>query len=257
MSLTLTASGVTVGFARRDTPVLDDLSLTVAAGSCTVLVGPSGCGKSTLLDCFAGLRRPDSGVVTENGVPITGPAPRRGVVFQRDVLFPWSSVRANLDFVLGAAGMPRRARPPRIAELLAAVHLPADVATRRPHELSGGMRQRVGVARMLAGDPEVMLMDEPFAALDAQTRLHMQDLVTELWANSGRTVLFVTHDVDEAIRLADHFVILGAGSIRARFDNPLPRPRPADRLAELPGYSALRRRLHAELWVEADDLLSH
>ncbi|MFD5179603.1 ABC transporter ATP-binding protein [Nocardia sp. NPDC058379] len=257
MSVTLTARGLTVDFPRRTRPVLDDLSLTIESGSCTVLVGPSGCGKSTLLDCFAGLRLPTAGVVTEDGVPITGPAPRRGVVFQRDVLFPWCSVRANLDFVLGAAGVPRRARPARIAQLLADVHLPAEVATRRPHQLSGGMRQRVGVARMLAGEPEVMLMDEPFAALDAQTRLHMQDLVTELWSSSGRTVLFVTHDVDEAIRLADHIVVLGAGRIRARLDNPLPRPRPADRLAELPGYSALRRRLHAELRDDADDLLPY
>ncbi|RBO89449.1 ABC transporter ATP-binding protein [Nocardia puris] len=240
----LRAEHLTVRFPGRRDPVLRDVSLRVPAGSITVLAGPSGCGKSTLLDCFAGLLTPSDGAVTEDGVPITGPDRRRGVVFQRDVLFPWCSVRANLGFALAAAGVPRRERAGRVAELLRTVHLSADVARRHPHELSGGMRQRVGVARMLACAPEVMLMDEPFAALDAQTRLHMQDLVLEIWAASARTVVFVTHDVDEAIRLGDRVVVLGDGGVRAELGNPLPRPRPADRLAELPGYSEMRRTLH-------------
>jgi NitT/TauT family transport system ATP-binding protein len=226
---------------------LYEVNLDFPAGSFTVLVGPSGCGKSTLLNCLAGLLTPTSGVALEDGAPIEGPDRRRGVVFQRDVLFPWCSVASNLDFALRAAGVPRSGRRARVEELLAAVHLPLEVAARRPGQLSGGMRQRVGIARMLAGEPEVMLMDEPFAALDAQTRLHMQDLVTELWSSQGGTAVFVTHDVDEAIRLADRIVVLGDRTVRCTVENPLDRPRPADRLAELTGYSELRRRLHTEL----------
>ncbi|HEX7823717.1 MAG TPA: ATP-binding cassette domain-containing protein, partial [Mycobacterium sp.] len=143
--------------------------------------------------------------------------------------------------------IPAKRHPERIHELLSAVGLPDDVARQRPNQLSGGMRQRVGLARLLAGEPDVMLMDEPFAALDAQTRLRMQDLVVDLWSRLRRTVVFVTHDVDEAIRLSDRIVVLSRGRVSSSIDNPLPRPRPADSLADLAGYSDLRRWLHHEL----------
>src|SRR5262249_46194217 len=142
-----------------------------------------------------------------------------------------------------ASDVRKSERPARVERLLKAVHLPPDIARSKPRHLSGGMRQRVGIARMMASEPEVMLMDEPFGALDAQTRLRMQDLVTEIWAESRRTVVFITHDVDEAIRLADRIVVLAEGQVRSVIENPLERPRPAERLAELTGYSALRRHL--------------
>lgn len=250
--MTLRAHDVTVVHGGAATPALRNVSVEFTEGSFTVLVGPSGSGKSTLLYCLAGLLRPTSGRVTDDGTLVEQPDPRRGMAFQRDILFPWMSVEANLLFALRAKGVPARSRGPRVSELLAAVGLSADVARQRPNQLSGGMRQRVGLARVLAGEPEVMLMDEPFAALDAQTRLRMQDLVVDLWSRLRRTVVFVTHDVDEAIRLSDRIVVLGEGALRISIENPLPRPRPADSLADLDGYSDLRRRLHHELQPQND-----
>jgi NitT/TauT family transport system ATP-binding protein len=245
--MTLQARDLTVQFPGAAAPALHDVTLDVAAGSFTVLVGPSGSGKSTLLYCLAGLLQPTGGEVVDDGSLVTGPHPRRGMAFQRDILFAWMSVESNIRFALRANGVPARHHRARVRELLTAVGLSSDVAGRRPSQLSGGMRQRIGLARMLAGEPDVMLMDEPFAALDAQTRLRMQDLVVDLWARLRRTVLFVTHDVDEAIRLSDRIVVLADGHIRSTIDNPLPRPRPADSLADLAGYSELRRWLHHQL----------
>jgi NitT/TauT family transport system ATP-binding protein len=245
--MTLRAQRVTVQFPGTAIPSLHNVDLEIAEGSFTVLVGPSGSGKSTLLYCLAGLLRPTHGVVIEDGETVTAPHPRRGMAFQRDILFAWMSVEANISFALRAGGVPAREHRARITELLAAVDLPPDVGRQRPNQLSGGMRQRVGMARMLAGEPQVMLMDEPFAALDAQTRLRMQDLVVDLWSRLRRTIVFVTHDVDEAIRLSDRIVVLSEGRVRSAIDNPLPRPRPADTLADLDGYSDLRRWLHHEL----------
>ncbi|MBF6175607.1 ABC transporter ATP-binding protein [Nocardia blacklockiae] len=233
-------------------PTLRDISLEVPDGSFLVLVGASGSGKSTLLHCLAGLVAPTAGAVLDDGAPVTAPDPRRGVAFQRDVLFPWMSVADNIAFALRAHGVPRRDRPGRIAELLELVGLPAAVGEQRPNRLSGGMRQRVGLARLLAGEPAIMLMDEPFAALDALTRLKMQDLVIDLWTRLGRTVVFVTHDVDEAIRLSDSIGVLREGRIATHLTNPLSRPRPAGTLADQPGYSDLRRRLHHELGIDPD-----
>ncbi len=239
-----------VHFPGSPHPTLRNIEMSVPDGSFTVLVGASGSGKSTLLHCLAGLITPTSGTVTDNGEPVLAPDPRRGVAFQRDVLFPWMSVAANIEFALRAHGVAARQRRHRIEELLDLVGLPGDVGRKRPNQLSGGMRQRVGIARMLAGEPEVMLMDEPFAALDALTRLNMQDLLTDLWTRLQRTVVFVTHDVDEAIRLSDTITVLGGGRITNRIVNPLSRPRPADTLADQPGYSELRRTLHHELGFE-------
>jgi NitT/TauT family transport system ATP-binding protein len=245
--MTLQAHGLTVQFPGTAIPSLHEIDLDIEEGSFTVLVGPSGSGKSTLLYCLAGLLCPTHGHVTENGETVTAPHPRRGMAFQRDILFTWMSVESNITFALRATGVPAREHRARVRELLAAVGLSTDVARQRPNQLSGGMRQRVGLARMLAGEPDVMLMDEPFAALDAQTRLRMQDLVVDLWSRLRRTVVFVTHDVDEAIRVSDRIVVLSEGAVRSAIDNPLPRPRPADSLADLAGYSDLRRWLHHEL----------
>ena len=225
--------------------VLDGIDLTIDAGAFVAVLGPSGCGKSTLLNTIAGFVRPTGGHVYFNGAVVSGPSRERGVVFQRDVLFPWASVGANIAFALRAAKVPRAQRKMRIDTLLKAVGLPTEITSRRPHELSGGMRQRVGIARALANNPQVLLMDEPFGALDALTRTQMQDLVIDLWEQTGTTIIFITHDVDEAIRIASAVVVMGVGgSIAGIIENPLPRPRPADRVAEFDGYAPLRRQLH-------------
>lgn len=236
---------VTVRYSRQAPPVFTDLSLAVAVGSFVTILGPSGCGKSTLLAAMAGFTNPEKGEVRFDGAPVTGPGKERGVVFQRDVLFPWATVERNLGFALRANGTPRRDRRELVRALLDSVGLSPAVTRKLPHELSGGMRQRVGIARALANSPQVVLMDEPFGALDAQTRSQMQDLVSNLWEQTGATVVFVTHDVDEAIRLATTLVVMGLdGSIVEQLANPLPMPRSASRLAEFPEYAPLRRRLH-------------
>lgn len=247
MSTTLAVHDLRVHYPGVARPTLSGVSFELPPGSFTVLVGASGSGKSTLLGCLAGLVVPSAGRVLLDGRPVTGPGPRTGMVFQRDVLFPWTTVAGNLAFALHAAGVPRRAHRDRVRSLLTTVGLDTEVAARRPYQLSGGMRQRVALARTLAGDPEALLMDEPFAALDAVTRLRMQDLVVDLWSRLGRTVVFVTHDVDEAVRLADTVLVVRDGGVHATLPNPLPRPRPAGGLADLPGYGPLRRTLHQYL----------
>ncbi|MCV7344990.1 ABC transporter ATP-binding protein [Mycolicibacterium rhodesiae] len=248
--MALETRDLVVQFPGAATPTLKGISLSVNDGSFTVLVGASGSGKSTLLHCLAGLITATSGTVIDNGQAVTAPDPRRGVAFQRDVLFPWMSVADNIDFALAARKLDRRQRQARIAELLDTVGLHAGVCRQRPAELSGGMRQRVSIARVLAGEPSVMLMDEPFAALDALTRLRMQDLLIELWSRLNRTIVFVTHDIDEAIRLGDSVNVLQDGQIVDQITNPLGRPRPADTLAEQPGYGAIRKTLHHRLGID-------
>ncbi len=250
MELTVRNLGVT--YRGKAEPALDGIDLAIASGAFVVLVGPSGSGKSTLLRCLAGIETPTHGEVTAGGQPVLRPDPSRGMVFQRDVLFPWATIKANIAFALQAKGTRKREMESIIDELLTIVGLPLEVKRQRPAALSGGMRQRAGIARMLAGEPEVMLMDEPFAALDAQTRLQMQDLVTGLWSRLGRTVVFVTHDVDEAIRLSQTILVLRDGRLSAKLENPLPASRPAGQLADIAGYSELRRRLHDELRQAAD-----
>ncbi|MFC9979204.1 ABC transporter ATP-binding protein [Gordonia sp. NPDC127522] len=248
--MTIQTHDLVVHFPGTTEPTLDHISMTFPPGSFTVLVGASGSGKSTLLHCLAGLINPTSGQVTDHDEVITSPNPRRGVAFQRDVLFPWMTVAENIDFALTARRLPAEQRSARIYELLDLVGLSQQVGRQRPTELSGGMRQRVSIARVLAGEPEVMLMDEPFAALDALTRLKMQDLIIDLWTRLNRTIVFVTHDIDEAIRLGDTIEVLRNGVIANHITNPLSRPRPADSLADQPHYSDIRKTLHHELGTD-------
>ncbi|MFE6281187.1 ABC transporter ATP-binding protein [Streptomyces sp. NPDC057877] len=194
---------------------LDGIDLEMADGEFTVLVGPSGCGKSTLLDLLGGLTRPTSGRVLLDGRPVTGPGLDRGVVFQQYALLPWRTARGNVEFGLEATGVPRRHRAARAREFLDLVGL-SGFEDRHPHELSGGMRQRVAIARSLAYDPDVLLMDEPFAALDAQTRESLQDELLRVWQRTGKTVVFITHGIDEAVYLGQRVAVMTSGPGRIK-----------------------------------------
>ncbi|MGF1237268.1 ABC transporter ATP-binding protein [Streptomyces sp. 2-6] len=183
--------------------------LDFAEGSFTALLGPTGCGKSTLLNAVAGFVRPTSGRVLMDGAPVTGPGPDRGLLFQHYALLPWFTARGNVEFALKRFGLPRARRRARALEALDEVGL-ADAAEKHPAQLSGGMRQRVALARALAAEPRVLLMDEPFGALDAITRARMQRLLTRLWQRTRTTVVFVTHDVDEALALSERVIVMAA-----------------------------------------------
>jgi NitT/TauT family transport system ATP-binding protein len=188
---------------------LDDLSLDVAAGEFLTLVGPSGSGKTTLLDLLAGLSRPTSGSVLVDGKDVTGPGPDRAVVFQQYALFPWRTASANVAIGLENAGLSRKQRAATASEFLNLVGL-AGFEDRYPHELSGGMKQRVAIARSLAYEPDILLMDEPFAALDAQTREQLQDELLRIWKATGKTIVFITHGIDEAVYLGQRVAVLSA-----------------------------------------------
>ncbi|MEV8530577.1 ABC transporter ATP-binding protein [Streptomyces sp. NPDC051211] len=228
MSRAVRLEGLSVGYGRTSggsrrpaVPVLAGAELEFAAGSFTALLGPSGCGKSTVLGTVAGFVRPSAGRVTVGGVPVDGPGPDRGVVFQHYALFPWRTARGNVEFALKRLGLPRAERRRRALAALDEVGL-ADGAEKYPAQLSGGMQQRVALARALAAEPEVLLMDEPFGALDALTRTRMQALLRQLWQRAGTTVLFVTHDIDEALALAERVVVLGGSPGRVLADHPVP-----------------------------------
>jgi len=225
----LSARGVTKRFrgARgRGTTAVVDVNLEVGKGEFLCLIGPSGCGKTTLLNLFAGLEKPDQGELLLDGRPITGPGPDRAVLFQEPALFPWMSVRRNVEFALKMIGVPKDERGDRSQHWLRKVHLGrfADV---QPHELSGGMRQRAALARALACQPEVLLADEPFAALDAQTREILQEELQRVWSETKHTFVFVTHNVREAVFLADRVVLMSAppGTFMAEHRITAPRPR--------------------------------
>lgn len=194
------------GGARHLTAV-EDLTLDVADGEFVAIVGPSGCGKSTLLDMVAGLSSPTGGQILLDGRPITGPGLDRGIVFQQYALLPWRTALGNVEFGLEARGLRRAQRTRTAREHLELVGL-VGFEGRYPHELSGGMKQRVAIARSLAFDPEVLLMDEPFAALDAQTRESLQDELLRIWRATGKTVVFITHGIEEAVYLGQRVVVL-------------------------------------------------
>ncbi|WP_326622735.1 ABC transporter ATP-binding protein [Streptomyces decoyicus] len=191
----------------HDFTALDGIDLEIAAGEFVVLVGPSGCGKSTLLDLLGGLARPTDGRILLDGEPVTGPGLDRGIVFQQYALLPWRTAQGNVEFGLEATGVPRRERAARAREFLDLVGL-SGFENRHPHELSGGMRQRVAIARSLAYDPDVLLMDEPFAALDAQTRESLQDELLRIWQRTGKTVVFITHGIEEAVYLGQRVAVM-------------------------------------------------
>jgi NitT/TauT family transport system ATP-binding protein len=220
--------------------VLDDINLHVPAGSFTCIVGASGCGKSTLLNMIGGLQDPSQGSLTVGGVEVEGPGVDRGMVFQSYALYPWLSVRENIEFGLRMARVGREERRKVSDGLLTEMGL-KDFADSYPRELSGGMRQRVAIARSLATDPPVMLMDEPFGALDALTRISAQRLLLEIWQRHRRTIVFVTHDINEALLLADQVVVFSAspGRVKKIFPIEFERPRtPA--IATAPEFVALR-----------------
>jgi len=227
---------------------LDDISLDIPPGQFLVLVGPSGSGKTTLLDLLSGLSRPSAGQVLIDDRPVTGPGLDRGVVFQQYALFPWRTARANVEFGLAASGVRRRERADRAREFLDLVGLTA-FADRYPHELSGGMKQRVAIARSLAYDPGILLMDEPFAALDAQTREQLQDELLRIWQRTGKTVVFVTHAIDEAVYLGQRVAVLSArpGRIKRLLDIELSR-RDGD-LRSTAAFVAYRH----EIWSQLHD----
>jgi NitT/TauT family transport system ATP-binding protein len=219
------------GEGRNAVTALQSLSLTLRPGDFLSVLGPSGCGKSSLINTIAGFQRPQAGEVRVDGEQVVRPGPDRGVVFQQPTLFPWKLVWQNVNFGLKFRNVRRAQRDQMVDEILRKVGL-SEFGRHYPAQLSGGMQQRVGLARVLVNKPRVMLMDEPFSSLDAQTRLMMQELLLEVWTEYGMTVLFVTHDIDEAIYLGSQVAVLTRrpGRLKALFDVPLPRPRTIDTL---------------------------
>jgi NitT/TauT family transport system ATP-binding protein len=209
------------------TSALVDINLRIEEGEFVCLLGPSGCGKSTLLKIIAGLIPATSGRITINGRPVNGPGPERAVVFQDYALFPWMTVRDNVEFGLEARRLPVAERREVSSRLLKVVGL-SDFAERFPHQLSGGMKQRVSIARALAVDPSLLLMDEPFGALDAQTRHLLQDELLRVWREYRKTVVFVTHSIEEAIYLSDRIVVMTARPGRVKQIMVVPEARPRD-----------------------------
>jgi ABC-type nitrate/sulfonate/bicarbonate transport system ATPase subunit len=205
--------------------VLSGISFSVENGSLVSILGPSGCGKTTLIRIIAGLLTPTQGVVKVNGYPITGPSPDRTVIFQEYGLFEWMTVMENVEFGLKAKGLPRRERRQIAQRYIDMVHLHGS-ERKYPRELSGGMKQRAAIARALAVDPECVLMDEPFAALDAQTRLLLQEEILEIWEETRKTILLVTHNVEEAVFLSDRVFVLSNLPARVVLDIEVNLPRP-------------------------------
>ncbi|CDX46648.1 taurine transporter subunit; ATP-binding component of ABC superfamily [Mesorhizobium sp. ORS 3359] len=232
---------------------LDDVSLKVAKNEFCVIVGPSGCGKSSLLYLAAGLNDATSGSIRVGGREVIEPGPDRGMVFQSYTLFPWLTVRANIEYGPKRKGLPAEQRRQVVDQYLNEVGL-APFADHYPAQLSGGMKQRVAIARALANDPAVLLMDEPFGALDSQTRGTMQKLLLRVWERQQKTVLFVTHDIDEALVLGDRVLVMTArpGKIKAEIKVDIPRPRSMDVILE-PDFIALKRRILGLLHDEIDE----
>jgi len=216
-------------FAGSTIHAIQDITLVCEPGEFVVVVGPSGCGKSTLLNLAAGMLRPDTGEVVLDGQRIAGPGPNRAMVFQEHGLFPWLTAAQNIEFGMRMMGVPTAERRQRVDAALRLIHLP-NSGPKLVHQLSGGMRQRVAIARALVMNPAVLLMDEPFAALDAQTRTLLHQQVQDLWLETKKTILFVTHSVGEAVRLADRIIVLHAnpGKVRREFRVALPHPRDFD-----------------------------
>ena len=256
MTVNLQVNRVSKEFVDRRTKstvrALDEINLEVQKGEVICILGPSGCGKSTLLNIVAGFLPPSGGEVCVDGRPVVEPGPDRGFVFQEFALFPWRTVLENVEFGPVLKGMEKADRHARARELIQRIHL-TGFEDKFPFELSGGMKQRVGIARALANDPEVLLMDEPFGALDAQTRRVMQEELLKLLGETKKTVLFVTHAIDEAIVLADRVVVMTArpGQVKALLGVDLPRPR--ERTS--PEFNELYRMMDDLIRVEVEKSL--
>jgi len=225
-------------YAGAHVTAVHDVSLEVQQGEFVSIVGPSGCGKTTILNMIAGFIPASGGEILLDGRAVDGPGPERGVVFQSFALFPWKTVLDNVAFGPRIRGLPKAECEKIAREYLALAGL-AHAAGRYPNELSGGMQQRVGVVRALANNPDVLLMDEPFASVDAQTRMTLQEELTRIWQERRPTIIFITHDVGEAVFLANRVVLLSKGRILKEIAVPLPRPRAWDLLTEDAAFKAL------------------
>ena len=233
------------------TRALEPTSLTVGDNDFVTILGPSGCGKSTLLRLVAGLDTPTTGRILLDGRPVTDPGPDRGMVFQSYTLFPWLSVADNIAFGLREKGMPVVERQRIVAQWLGNIGLQS-FAAHYPKQLSGGMQQRTAIARALANDPAILLLDEPFGALDNQTRALMQELLLGIWERDRKTVIFVTHDIEEAIFLASRVLVMSARPGRIKADLPVDLPHPRHyTIKTSPEFSTLKARLTEEIRAEA------
>jgi NitT/TauT family transport system ATP-binding protein len=252
----ITLSGVFRSFANSRgsfTPALQNIDLEIEQGEFVCIVGPSGCGKSTLLHLLAGLDRPTTGEIRVDGNIVQGPGTDRILIFQELGLFPWLTVRQNVEFGLKMTGMPRAERRERARIFLRLVHL-SHFEDHYVHQISGGMKQRVALARSLALRPKILLMDEPFAALDAQTRDMLHDELERLWKETSPTIVFVTHNVREAVRLGDRVLLMSfrPGRIKSQFEMALPRPRHV----EDPDVARLSKEILGQLREEIDRSVS-
>ena len=228
-AIALEASGVRKVYRKNGLPleVLDVERFTVREGEFITVIGPSGCGKSTFLHIIGGFIKAEGGSIRVYGEEVSGPGPDRGMMFQEFALFPWRTVAGNVAWGLEAQGASKAEIEAVVSKYLEMMSL-AEFRNHLPAELSGGMKQRVALARVLAFDPKVLLMDEPFGALDAQTRETMQEELTRLWGQTGKTIVFVTHDIEEAVYLGDRVVVLTARPGRIREEVPITLPRPRD-----------------------------
>ncbi len=248
------AHGITKQYLGGQFTALDDFSLTVRENEITSFIGPSGCGKTTMLRLIAGLERPTRGRLTTFGGAIRDPGPDRGMIFQAYTSFPWLTARKNIEYGMKIVGIPRQERQRKADEMLKLVHL-EKFADSYPRSLSGGMKQRVAIARTLAQNPRILLMDEPFGALDAQVRWEMQEMMIEVIERENKTVIAVTHDIEEAIYLSDRIIFFTHQPGRIKADIPLefkngkrfPRK---EELFEQPGYIEMERRLFAMMREE-------
>ncbi|MBJ3816005.1 ABC transporter ATP-binding protein [Shimwellia pseudoproteus] len=254
MTAQIAIEDVSLRFISKQGPlqVLDNVSLTLHPGEFVVLLGPSGCGKSTILNMAAGFQQPDTGRVSCKGVPVSRPHPSRGMVFQQSHLFPWLSVLENVTFGPRLGKHDKAQLDKQAREWLARVGLEG-FEHHAPWQLSGGMKQRVALARAWLPQPDVLLLDEPFGALDAQTRMMMQELLRGAWLTTGTTALFVTHDVDEALFLADRVLIMSArpGRIVDQVVLPFGRERDIDTLARQPDYQQIKHQVLQRVREEA------
>jgi ABC-type nitrate/sulfonate/bicarbonate transport system ATPase subunit len=255
----LSVAGVTRTFPGQGkagpTLAVQPTDLTVQPGEFVAILGPSGCGKSTLLRIVAGLDRPTAGTVSLDAVPVTGPGPDRGMVFQSYTLFPWLTVEQNIRYGLVERGLPEARQQEIAARFIARTGL-SGFENHWPRQLSGGMQQRTALARALANDPEILLLDEPFGALDHQTRELMQELLLEIWqegdgSGTRKTVLFVTHDIDEAVFLASRVLVMSARPGRIKAELPVAMPYPREWTVKTsPEFATLKARLMAEIREE-------